>query len=120
MDEADGGNDAANGKKGGIGELMRKHQRLMKEAALDRQWEMMLLKAQLRDAEDKIHLLEKELHPETMPLNEDSSEHALVDEEGKWSPSSLLSLRRVSIQCKPGELVAVVGAVGSGKVNVFL
>jgi len=101
---------AAKGKKGGIGNLMRQHRRMMQEAALDRQWEMTLLKAQLLDAEDKINLLEKELHPELTYTNKQED-----GGEGEWSPSSLLSLRRVCMQCQPGELVAVVGAVGAGK-----
>ncbi len=42
---------------------MRQHRRMMQEAQLDRQWEMVLLKAQLKDAEDQISVLEKELHP---------------------------------------------------------
>ena len=73
------------------------------------------MKAQLRDAEDQIHELEKELHPERVyddPNNDDGGG------EGKWSsPSSLLSLRRVTMHCEPGEFVAVVGAVGAGKVS---
>ena len=90
---------------------MQQHKRLMQEAALDSEWERILLKAQLQDAEDKINALEKELHPEEMRM-------MVVGEEGaggKWSPSSLLSLRRVCMHVKPGEFVAVVGAVGSGK-----
>lgn len=93
---------------------MQKHRRMMQEAQLDRKWEMVLLKAQLKDAEDQIHVLEKELHPER--TFDDSNEEE-GQEEGKWSPSSLLSLRRVTMQCQPGELVAVVGGVGSGKVR---
>ena len=93
---------------------MQQHQRMMQEAALDRQWEMVLLKAQLMDAEDTIYEMKKIYSPETLgPTIEDQGEGV----EGKWSPSSLLSLRRVSMQCKPGEFVAVVGAVGSGKVS---
>lgn len=107
-------------KEGGIRGLMQQHRRAMREAALDRQWEMLLLKAQLRDAEDQIGLLQKELHPD---LVEDEryaqQQDDGGDEEGKWSPSSLLSLRRVTMHCEPGEFVAVVGAVGSGKVRKF-
>ena len=104
LDDADGGN-----KDSGIKGLRQQHQRMMQEAALDNQWEYLLLKAQLRDAEDQIHALEKELQPERSFDIQD-------DEVGKWSPSSLLSLRRVNMYCEPGEFVAVVGAVGSGKV----
>ena len=72
----------------------------------------LLLKAQLKDAEDKLKELEHELHP--MTLREDSNH---TDQEGPWSPSSLLSLRRVTMHCRQGEFVAVVGGVGAGKVN---
>ena len=83
--------------------LLQQHQRTMKEAQYDRSWEMMLLKAQLLDAEDTIRYLEKK--DATRPGREG----------GKWSPSSLLSLRRVCMQCQPGEFVAIVGGVGAGK-----
>eukprot|EP00581_Thalassiosira_minuscula_P016410 CAMPEP_0183715472 /NCGR_PEP_ID=MMETSP0737-20130205/9671_1 /TAXON_ID=385413 /ORGANISM="Thalassiosira miniscula, Strain CCMP1093" /LENGTH=1569 /DNA_ID=CAMNT_0025944567 /DNA_START=70 /DNA_END=4779 /DNA_ORIENTATION=+ len=99
--------------KGGIAKLRQKHRRMMQEAALDRQWEMTLLKAQLKDAEDKINVLEKELHPEL--TYDDANDGGAAIEGGKWTPSSLLSLRRVCMHCRPGELVAVVGGVGSGK-----
>ena len=117
LDEADelgaaGGGSSGKGG-GGIRGLMKQHQRMMQEAALDRQWEMMLLKAQLLDAEDQIEALNRELHPERVY---DSITEGGHDVAGQWSPSSLLSLRRVTMQCKPGEFVAVVGAVGAGKV----
>jgi len=72
----------------------------------------LLLKAQLKDAEDKLKELEQELHPEI--LRDESNQ---TDQEGPWSPSSLLSLRRVTMHCGRGEFVAVVGGVGAGKVN---
>lgn len=95
-------------------DLMHQHHRIMQEAALDRQWEKVLLQAQLLDAEKRIDTLEKELRHDKDPY----SENELGNEEGgKWSPSSLLSLRRVSMHCQPGEFVAVVGGVGAGKVS---
>jgi len=108
--------DNKNGAKGLRG-LMLQHQRIMQEAALDRQWEKLLLQAQLLDAEDRIQSLEQKLHPKIacskrIPSNPSSSDHEGKD---KWSPSSLLSLRRVCMYVKPGEFVAVVGGVGAGK-----
>lgn len=88
---------------GNIKGLLQQHQRMMKEAQYDRSWEMMLLKAQLLDAEDTIRSLERK--------------DARPGREEKWSPSSLLSLRRVCMQCQPGEFVAIVGGVGAGKVS---
>ncbi|KAL7549875.1 hypothetical protein ACHAWF_013132, partial [Thalassiosira exigua] len=100
-------------KKGGIGGLMQQHRRLIQEAALDRQWEMVLMNAQLKDAEDRIHVLERELRAGgTTELEDDVG---VPRHGGKWSPSSLLSLRRVTMRCKPGEFVAVVGGVCAGK-----
>ena len=72
----------------------------------------LLLKAQLKDAEDKLKELEQMLHPEILCEETDHT-----DQEGPWSPSSLLSLRRVTMHCGQGEFVAVVGGVGAGKVN---
>lgn len=80
----------------------------MQEAVLDRQWEMMLLKAQLLDAEEKIQTLQRQVQPHLVC----ESNHGQLE---KWSPSSLLPLRRVCMHCNPGDFVAVVGAVGAGK-----
>ena len=82
---------------------------------------MMLLKAQLLDAENRIQVLEKQVNPELVcheSLYTDESQRG--EGEAKWLPSSLLSLRRVCLHCQPGDFVAVVGAVGAGKVNSLL
>lgn len=106
---------------GGIGKLMQKHRRKMQEAVLDRQWEMILMKAQLIDAEDRIQTLQKQVQPELACDDSVGGEGVSAREQGgKWSPSSLLSLRRVCMHCKPGEFVAVVGGVGAGKVSPIL
>jgi len=97
-------------KKGGIRGLMHQQARMMQEAQLNQQWEMALLRAQLIDAENTISKLS-----DTGTI---SSHSMLMDENeegGDFSPSSLLSLRRVTMQVKKGEFVAVVGGVGAGK-----
>ncbi len=97
-------------KKGGIRGLMHQQARMMQEAQLNQQWEMALLKAQLIDAENTIAKLS-----DTGTI---SSHSMLMDENeegGEFSPSSLLSLRRVTMHVKKGEFVAVVGGVGAGK-----
>ena len=107
--EGEGG--AGAGNNGGIKGLLHHHQRMMKEANFDRSWEMLLLKAQLKDAEGAIKVLEKEIRPKRSIEGNDRND----GQEGKWSPSSLLSLRRVCMNCQPGDFVAVVGGVGAGK-----
>eukprot|EP00804_Cyclotella_cryptica_P002770 CCRYP_021220-RD/>CCRYP_021220-RD protein AED:0.04 eAED:0.04 QI:576/1/1/1/1/0.85/7/1584/1189 len=94
--------------RGNIGKLIQQNRRLMQEAVLDRQWEMMLLKAQLLDAEEKIQSLQKQVQPHLVC----ESNRSQLE---KWSPSSLLPLRRVCMHCSPGDFIVVVGAVGSGK-----
>jgi hypothetical protein len=61
----------------------------MQEAMLDRQWEMVLMKAQLMDAEEKVMMLQKQVQPELV------CERSQSELDETWSPSSLLSLRRV-------------------------
>lgn len=106
-----GGKGAGAQNSAGIKDLMQHHQRMMNEAIFDRSWEMLLLKAQLKDAEDKIKQLESEISPTHLVDGEEQS----VGQGEKWSPASLLSLRRVRIHIKPGEFIAVVGGVGAGK-----
>ena len=101
--------DEAKKPKSSIGKLRQQNRRMMEEAMLDRQWEIALMKAQLIDAEEKIHALQKAVHPELVCCERSNSQIE------SWSPSSLLSLRRVSMHCKPGDFIAVVGSVGSGK-----
>lgn len=97
-------------KKGGIRGLMHQQTRLMQEARLNQQWEMALLRAQLIDAENTIAKLN-----DTKTISSHSMLMDKNEEEGEFSPSSLLSLRRVTMQVKKGEFVAVVGGVGAGK-----
>lgn len=66
---------------------------------VDKDWEVALLEAQLQDAEERVRVL----------TGRTSSD---IDEGGL---SSLLCLKRIDFECNPGELVAVVGGVGSGK-----
>jgi ABC-type multidrug transport system fused ATPase/permease subunit len=102
--------DEGGKKKGGIRGLMHQQTRLMQEAALNQQWEMALLRAQLIDAEKTIAKLNDKgtISSHSMLMDEN-------EEGGEFSPSSLLSLRRVTMQVKRGEFVAVVGGVGAGK-----
>jgi ABC-type glutathione transport system ATPase component len=68
----------------------------------DKDWEIALLRSQLSDAERCI----QHLSGRGKSADDDSS--AVVH-------MSLLCLSRINFELKPGELVAVVGSVGSGK-----
>jgi ABC-type multidrug transport system fused ATPase/permease subunit len=79
----------------------------------DAQWEVALLRSQLDDADKRI----KEL---AGPNREES---LVAGEEQEIQSVNLLCLKRIDFECKPGELIAVVGGVGSGKssfVNALL
>ena len=104
-----------------------KEKEFMKEI-YEKDWEIQLLKAQLAGAEKA---LEKMGHKDesmefgkdiTVPLCEDEvdifdkEESNMNDsEKNELNLENLLALRRVQFKCKRGELIAVVGAVGSGK-----
>lgn len=71
---------------------------------IDKDWELNLLKSQLADAERHIrHLTSKNRSDE-------------ADDNHSMS-SSLLCLSRINFECRPGELLAVVGGVGAGKTS---
>lgn len=87
----------------------------------DSQWEISLLKAQLRDAEDKLKALSENSYGAIMTdkvvsvnynANADDDH---MDEDDEIQPQDLLALRRINFECGRGELIAVVGLVGSGK-----
>jgi ABC-type multidrug transport system fused ATPase/permease subunit len=71
----------------------------------DKDWEVALLQAQLADAERCIQQL---TYQEDAPKFDNGSGHGTPS-------SSLICMGRVNFQCRPGELVAVVGGVGCGK-----
>ena len=89
----------------------------------DNKWEITLLKAQLEDAENKIKSLSiSKPDPTAMgsavsmpPIRNDESDQLDLAEELNDSPSDLLALKRINFSCGRGDLVAVVGHVGSGK-----
>lgn len=65
----------------------------------EKEWELALLKSQLNEAERRIRQLS-------------GRQKSDVEET---SMSSLLCLKRIDFECKPGELIAIVGGVGCGK-----
>jgi ABC-type transport system involved in cytochrome bd biosynthesis fused ATPase/permease subunit len=60
-----------------------------------------------------IKVLEREIRPEQSINGKDWNDNSR--EGGRWSPLSLLLLRRVRMDCRPGDFVAVVGGVGVEK-----
>lgn len=71
----------------------------------DREWEVSLLRSQLREAERMIR-----------ELSGQAPSSSVHDDDYDEAP---LCLKRVDLECRPGELVAVVGGVGSGKSSVL-
>ncbi|GMH99837.1 hypothetical protein TrLO_g747 [Triparma laevis f. longispina] len=87
VDPTEGGESSSNGDE------EKKEEKVLSEE----EWENLLLKSQLSDAEHQIQTLKGN------PSNPDPK------------LSSLLSLRRIHLHAPPGSLIAVVGPVGSGK-----
>jgi ABC-type uncharacterized transport system ATPase subunit len=80
----------------------------MAKKLIDKNWEVSLLRSQLADAQMKI----KEL---TVTDKERKEMKDTTSDEISYLSGSLLCLKRISFECKPGELIAVVGGVGCGK-----
>lgn len=85
---------------------------LMRKELHDKECEITLLKAQLKDAENKIRSLERE---RTSSTDVNSS----ISDDTEEDIHDVLALRRINFRCKRGDLIAVVGGVGSGK-STFL
>lgn len=76
---------------------------------LEKNWELSLLKSQLEEATVKIHELE---------TSERNSEGEGTESQVNVT-GSLLCLKRINLEVKPGELIAVVGSVGCGKSSLL-
>jgi ATP-binding cassette, subfamily C (CFTR/MRP), member 1 len=77
------------------------------QPVISKEREVALLKAQLHEAERTIR--------ELLPADRLKAE---VDEEG-GTVTTHLCLKRIDLECQPGELIAVVGSVGSGKSSLL-
>jgi ABC-type multidrug transport system fused ATPase/permease subunit len=77
----------------------------------EKNWELSLLKSQLEEAEKKIN----ELVAPKRTVDTENNDPGSVG----YSSSSVLCLKRINFECKPGELVAVIGGVGCGKSSLL-
>lgn len=81
----------------------------MEKELTEKNWELSLLKSQLDEAEAKIRQLSR--------VQDDK---AIKNEAEAGGPmGSLLCLKRINLEVLPGELIAVVGGVGSGKSSLL-
>jgi len=87
----------------------------MRKELYDKEWEIALLKAQLKYAEDTIRSLERVTGGKVWKNDVDSS----ISDDNEGPDHDLLTLRRINFRCNSGDLIAVVGSVGSGK-STFL
>lgn len=106
------------------GKTSREEDEFVKELG-NKNWEIKLLKAQLADAENRLmsfaneNMVKDVTDVMSVPLSEDEvgieehNEASHVEEQNE--DQNLLALRRVNFRCNRGELIAVVGSVGSGK-----
>jgi ABC-type multidrug transport system fused ATPase/permease subunit len=92
-----------------------------KKKLAEQDWEISLLKAQLKDAEMEIKdLTTEDTKGKVEKGNSHSDDNDVSGGEAETPPSGTLSggrlcLRRINFECTPGKLIAVVGGVGAGK-----
>ena len=83
----------------------------------ENEWEISLLKVQLKDAEQKLKAMADNDYGAIMAANvlDDDVDDVITDVDAEIQPQDLLALRRINFEMGMGELIAVVGIVGSGK-----
>jgi ABC-type multidrug transport system fused ATPase/permease subunit len=85
----------------------------------EKNWELSLLQSQLEEAEKKIkELTDLQKNKATSSGTGDRDDEDPESVVGYLS-TSMLCLKRVNFECKPGELIAVIGGVGCGKSSVL-
>ncbi len=90
-------------------QLGEKDQNPLAHALLEKNWEISLLKSQLEEVTARINEL-----ADPQGGNDSNPLESQVNVTG-----SLLCLKQVNLEVKPGELVAVVGGVGCGKSSLL-
>ena len=90
---------------------------LAREVA-EKNWELSLLQSQLEEAEKKI----KDLMNLQKKKNKSSDAGDIDDDDPEsvgYLSTSMLCLKRINFECKPGELIVLVGGVACGKSSVL-
>jgi ABC-type multidrug transport system fused ATPase/permease subunit len=104
VDEGDGGDDKTNSNN------------LLAKELAEKNWELSLLQSQLEEAEKKVKELMAIKNSSGGMKSTAKDDDLTKDPErvGFLSPS-MLCLKRINFECKPGQLIAIVGGVGCGK-----
>ena len=93
---------------------------LMLRRLHENQWEVSLLKVQLKDAEQKLKALSDNYYDATSTTRILKADDDIFTYKGdEIEPQDLLALRRIDFECGMGEIIAVVGSVGSGKSTII-
>ena len=90
---------------------------LVKDLA-DKNWEVQLLSAQLAETETAIRELMSNETADILEGQEEPAEEKDANESDRTMPG-MICLRRIGFQCDAGELIAVVGSVGSGSTSLI-
>jgi ABC-type multidrug transport system fused ATPase/permease subunit len=90
----------------------------LKKELAEKNWELFLLQSQLDEAEKKINELMDERKGSQGSRSNPETDKEDLETVGFMS-SSMLCLKRTNFECKPGQLIAVVGGVGCGKSSLL-
>ncbi|KAL3922139.1 MAG: hypothetical protein SGILL_002364, partial [Bacillariaceae sp.] len=80
----------------------------------EKNWELSLLRSQLEEAEKKINELAASQNHNLKHVGAQSDDDDDPESVG-YLNASMLCLKRINFECKPGQLIAVIGGVGCGK-----
>lgn len=96
-------------ERGAVASISDGNRDLLAHQMLEKEREASLLQAQLHEAERKIREL---METHRNKVNGDNEESGIVQ-------PLQLCLKRIDMECRPGELIVVVGSVGCGKSSLL-